>query len=389
MTDESDATIDAFKRLRVSQPFTIFDASPPWTSHAALFNSKINGQGGSVERKETNTLLTCGNDKGSYVIDQTWEYFPHQCGKSQLVMITIDFGETDPRFIKRAGLFDDEVGVFFAVDGRGLACCARFGPQETLIFRPKTTCNARIFFFDFQWLGIGRVRMGVVEDGIPKTLHNFIDYNTAMMQSAALPIRFSINRVMNDEDILMAPSLSASPSSSCYASMRALNAVVITEGGKLANGYQFSITNGDVGCRVGRKMVPIISVRLKKRFAGHINRIFAKMQKAMVIASHDVSFQVVYNSKLIGCIWQSVTKTSGMEYDIAASDFQDGVVIFSGYCIRNLSSAPGMIDFELSDKRPLGVDIDGEQSVIISIVASRIGSKSSIVYGGFTWKEIQ
>ena len=78
---------------------------------------------------------------------------------------------------------------------------------------------------------------------------------------------------------------------------------------------------------------------------------------------------------------------SGMEYDLASDSYTNGIVTYTGYCNPQNSSS-GFYQIEIVNKYPIGLNIDGTESIIVSLIANKINNKKAKVYGGFTWYEI-
>ena len=116
---------------------------------------------------------------------------------------------------QKIGMFDANNGIFFYADGTTLKIVRRTyvtgSPADTEISQSSWngdkldgtgasgyTLNptlATIMFMDFEWLGMGAVRVGFVIDGkfiVAHTFKNANSLNTVYMQTANLPIRYEI-----------------------------------------------------------------------------------------------------------------------------------------------------------------------------------------------------
>lgn len=412
-----DASVDAFYRLRVSTPHTIFDSAQVGRAPRIFFDSEYKGEQSSVnwKSKTSSSLLTCSGNIGDYVISQTYEYFPYQSGKSQLVMFSAIAGQKLKGFEKRMGLFTDTDGIFFLINEDGFHICLRSSVTGTDIKVHESNfseppCDiditkGHIFFIDYEWLGVGRIRIGIMLNGKPRLLHCFDHFNqleNVYMRTPNLPLRYSINCVENSNEI---------------ACMTQICSVVITEGVYSIPGFPGSITTGLTPSLVDSIRVPVLSIRLKSPTqSSFYERPFVKIRNAMLMSTHDIAFDIVYNASIIGGFWQSVSN-SCFEYDVTGNKYEGGIVIHSGYC-KGKSGDNGFYEFDITNnKYPFGQSIDGKRSATLTIVASKLGlsnfeeknksvvvkkmkqiflsklskpknhHNSAIVYAGFSWNE--
>ena len=112
------ASIDAFARLRVSNPTTIFDSKQ---LHDALPNrwddQEVSGSGTSSTynaNKASTTLAVAASTVGKRV-RQTFMRFNYQPAKSQLVFMTTTVGVSGggAGITRSVGQFDDKNGIYF------------------------------------------------------------------------------------------------------------------------------------------------------------------------------------------------------------------------------------------------------------------------------------
>ena len=124
--------------------------------------------------------------------------FPYQAGKSSLIVMTARVG-INAGTTKRWGLYDGNNGIFFSHNGTTLQVGKRknagiitsvdradwnldvmdgTGPSQS---NPSginlDETKTLIYFFDLEWLGVGRVRMGVFVGGIPYYVHELLHSN--------------------------------------------------------------------------------------------------------------------------------------------------------------------------------------------------------------------
>jgi hypothetical protein len=209
--------VDAFGRLRVSNPLTIFD-SKNIMSQNTLFNATT-ANGGSVTytANKSTVNLNVTEAASSKTVRQSNRVMSYQPGKSLLIFNTFVMNTLTTNLKQKVGLFDANNGIFFTADGTTLKIVRRTytsgAAVDTEISQSSWngdilngtgasgfTLNAaasNILFIDIEWLGVGAVRVGFVINGQLITAHTFYNANsltTVYMQTANLPIRYEIER---------------------------------------------------------------------------------------------------------------------------------------------------------------------------------------------------
>jgi hypothetical protein len=208
---------DAFGRLRVSNPLTIFD-SKNIMSQNTLFNATT-ANGGSVTytANKSTVNLNVTEAASSKTVRQSNRVMSYQPGKSLLIFNTFVMNEPTTNLKQKVGLFDTNNGIFFTADGTTLKIVRRTftsgAAVDTEISQSSWNgdkldgtgasgfdldpATSNILFIDIEWLGVGSVRVGFVINGQLITAHTFLNANnltTVYMQTANLPIRYEIER---------------------------------------------------------------------------------------------------------------------------------------------------------------------------------------------------
>ncbi len=214
-TTFSPTAYDSFGRIRMSQPYTIFDSK-----NIGKQNTKFtycvsgNGQTPSYNSNSSTIGLTCNAGTG-LVINESKYRFPYQPGKSLLIMNTFCFGSVTVATpntsicTQRVGYFDDDNGIYLEINPSGVFINKRSaiaGLSESIAIASwngdsslKTTLNfskSQIFWIDLEWLGVGSIRTGFIINGTYYVAHSFHHANsitTTYMTSAQLPVRYQIN----------------------------------------------------------------------------------------------------------------------------------------------------------------------------------------------------
>ena len=108
---------DAFGRLRISNPFTLFDAANRYQDNGLHFNSTAGGGSATYDANNAAISLTVGTTSGDTVYRETSKVFAYQPGKSLLVMQTFTFAGAKANLTQRAGYFDTANGIYLEQAG--------------------------------------------------------------------------------------------------------------------------------------------------------------------------------------------------------------------------------------------------------------------------------
>jgi hypothetical protein len=209
--------VDAFGRLRVSEPLTIFDSKSIMSKNNLFDESTANGGSVTYTANKSTVNLNVTEAAGSKTIRQTKRVMSYQPGKSLLIFNTFVMNTLTANLKQKVGLFDANNGIFFTADGTTLKIVRRTytsgAAVDTEISQSSwngDTLNgtgasgftldatkSNILFIDIEWLGVGSVRVGFVINGQLITAHTFYNANsltTVYMQTANFPIRYEIER---------------------------------------------------------------------------------------------------------------------------------------------------------------------------------------------------
>jgi hypothetical protein len=204
---------DAFGRLRVSNPLTIFDSKNVMSKNN-LFDESLTGSGTVTYSSNKSTVnLNVTTASGDKVIRQSKRVMSYQPGKSLLNLNTFVMNAQETGLEQRVGMFDANNGIFFEDTGTGYQIVRRTYTSGSAVDTAVAQASwngdkldgsgeytldptkSSILFMDFEWLGMGAVRVGFVIDGKFITAHTFLNANnldTVYMQTANLPIRYEI-----------------------------------------------------------------------------------------------------------------------------------------------------------------------------------------------------
>tara|TARA_E500000318_G_scaffold94895_1_gene94458 strand:- start:2506 stop:3735 length:1230 start_codon:yes stop_codon:yes gene_type:complete len=212
---DGSTAYDAFGRLRVSNPLTIFDSKNVMSKNS-LFDESLTGSGTVTYTSDKSTVnLNVTTASGDKVIRQSKRVMSYQPGKSLLILNTFVMNAQESGLEQRVGTFDANNGIFFEDTGTGYQIVRRTYVTGSAVDNDVAQSSwngdkldgtgesgytldptkATILFTDYEWLGMGAVRVGFVIDGKFITAHTFLNANslsTVYMQTANLPIRYEI-----------------------------------------------------------------------------------------------------------------------------------------------------------------------------------------------------
>lgn len=250
---------DAFGRLRVSNPLTIFDSKNVLSKNSLFDESTANGGTVTYTANKSTVNLNVTEASGSKTIRQSKRVMSYQPGKSLLILNTFVMNTATANLKQKVGAFDANNGIFFTADGTTLKIVRRTYTSGTSTDNEVSqsswngdkldgtgasgytldVAKSNILFMDFEWLGVGSVRVGFVIDGKFITAHTFNNANsltTVYMQTANLPIRYEIER-------------SGTLSAGTYT-LQQICSTCMSEGGYAPEGIQKMIGTGNVNAGV-------------------------------------------------------------------------------------------------------------------------------------------
>jgi hypothetical protein len=381
----SKNNFDAFGRLRVSQPFTLFDSQNRYAADPS-FDTALTGSGTSTFlTNESAVSLAVTTASGDKVIRQTKRYFPYQPGKSLLVLSTFVMAAAKTGLRQRVGYFDANNGVFLQRNGTELSFIIRTYTGGSADDTRKVvqsawngdpldgsgasgitldTTKAQILFADFEWLGVGSVRVGFVIDGQYITAHTFDNANevtSVYMQTATLPLRIEIENT------------AATASSS---SMKQICSTVISEGGYEQTSIERVARRSTTLTGIGTSFVPLVSIRLASDSLGAV--ILPKQVRVLPIANGEYEIVLVRNATLTGASYDTTTFAS-VDFDVTATAMSGGDIVLNEYATAsNQAGAQAQNDLIYNFDMQLGATIAGTSDVYTVAVRVLSGTGSAI-----------
>lgn len=211
---QDPTSFDSFGRFRVSTPTTLFDSKQIFDKAPLFWDEAITNVSGNATsvHSTTNAATTMHVESGDTIIRQTYERFNYQPGKSQLILMTGVLGEPVANSVGRIGYFDGLDGIFIERNGTVLRWVIRKNGVDNAVDQVDWSedpldgsgasgfdydpTKAIIFIIDFEWLGVGQVRCGMVIQGKIIYAHHFNHSNlvtSVYMRSPNLTLRYELS----------------------------------------------------------------------------------------------------------------------------------------------------------------------------------------------------
>ena len=388
--------VDAFGRLRVSEPLTIFDSKNIMSKNNLFDESTANGGTVSYTANKSTVNLNVTEAAGSKTIRQSKRVMSYQPGKSLLIFNTFVMNTLTANLKQKVGLFDANNGIFFIADGTTLKIVRRTytsgAAVDTEISQSSWNgdklngtgasgftldpATSNILFIDIEWLGVGSVRVGFVINGQLITAHTFNNANsltTVYMQTANLPIKYEIER---------AGTLTAGT-----YTLQQICSSCISEGGYSPEGLEQMIgtttLSTGVNLSTANTYYNIVTIRIKS------GRPYAVIVPAGIdvlnVSNNDFEWGLFVNATLTSAFSYS-SFSDNVEYDLQTTEFSTaGTRIAGGY--MGGKTAPSTLggDF-IAFVNQLGQTIAGVSDTLT--LGVRPGTANGDVSGLLKWYDL-
>jgi hypothetical protein len=398
---QDGAAFDGFGRMRVSEPYTIFDSKQltgDWNFYA-WSEAELSGSGTSSAyiQNRASTFLIVGSGIAGRRVRQTRRYFSYQPGKSHLINMTFVMGHGGNGIIKRAGYFDDNNGIYVEQSGTSIFLCRRSAVSGTIFDErvPQSNWNvdrldgstgssinldftkSQILYIDMEWLGVGDVRAGFVINHTEYVAHQFKHSNildAVYMSSPNLPLRYEI----------------INQGAGASGNIEAICSTVISEGGIQEQGYirHTDRENNALTTLNNNGIYPLIGMRLKSthRMAS------VKMLDFHLLCTSTSNYRylIIWNPTYIGGTpsWSGIPNSA---IDVASTipntitcTIGSGILIKSGYAAQDAAVAVDDVGLETII---LGSTASGVPDEIV-LAVQRLSNQAETFYGGIGFREV-
>lgn len=389
------SSYDAFGRLRISEPFSVFDCKLLYDSQPLLWDDRgISGNGTTSVHSSNEacvTLSVSANTAGRRV-RQTYQRFGYQPGKSQLVMMTGVLGAYSNGIIKRIGCFSSNNGLFFQSGPDDYYLVKRSSvsgvPVDLKIPQAQWNKNkldavdlitfdvnkANIFYFNYEWLGVGDICCGIILGKKMVQLHQFFYANentTVSFSKPNLPLRYEIENT------------GTGPASS----LTCICTTVMSEGGQQGIGYVYTIDRGSTPLSISTSGVlyPILTIRLRNDREGA--SVFIEGVSIMSDTVNVIFRWGIYlNPTFSGTIPYSILNSYSIEYNNTTTNtvsVSGGTLLYSGYSIGKDAT---VLTNLVAAKFSLGTSINGTTD-ILCLAIQRLDNQTDSFYAGMVLRE--
>ena len=404
---EDSANNTAFGRLRVANTRLLGEFRNQYgtTGPAEIITKFEEGGSQTINLAETHTLINVTTAAGSRALRQSRQYHPYIPGTTNLALISFTLGTAKANLQQQVGLFDDLNGIFFRMNGTTPEMVIRKDGVDNEVV-PQSQWNvdrldgtgasgitidftkSQVFVTDYQWLGVGRVRVGFNLDGRFYYTHYFSHANSITepyMFQPSLPARWEIKNTGETDSV-------SSMMCICYA--------VYVEGSDLQTGFDQSASTNQTAITLGaneNSVKGLLAVRLKNTVNGQPNRAIAQVRDWDIVTSLTAQYKVLILQgidDLAGTpVWESATPTGWCEFTtdfrLATPDPANSVVLFNGFAAG--ASNRGERTNQDTDNRSSAIyqNFDSTDSMIIAIVAYRLKNDNAEMRASLNWIEFK
>ena len=394
--------LDAFGRLRVSNPLTIFDSKQIFDNAPLFWDESLETGSGitsahSVD-EAASTFTSTLNTAGKFT-RQTFMRFNYQPGKSQLILMTgiLDNSGGGTGVERRIGYFDDDNGLFFEDDNSVVGVVRRTNvtgtPVDTRVAQSSWNLDVmdgtgpsgvtvdwtktQIFLIDFEWLGVGRVRLGLNINGMIFYVHQFLNANVldkVFMSTPNLPLRYQMETTGSSPASTMVPICST----------------VISEGDKQEIGSirYFTTAETEINADTIGVLYVICGIRLKTtHLAASIKLVNITLINTV---EDDFEWVMVLNPTIATPITfanetNSAVQTGPGNAGAPSTSTATGGTLLTGGLVKAAKGA-GSVDAIVPNAILLGAAIDGTRDEIY--LCARPFTANANIHGSLSWREI-
>ena len=406
-----NGSLDAFGKLRVTNPNTLLDIKFPsqstgdadFLSNNYLTTSKESGTGtfNITDGESKKVISITGNGTTNNYISQSRKYCTYQPGKSQLILLSgiiKDSSAITTNYQNSIGYFDDNNGLFFQYNSngsQGMSLNLRNESSDTQYLQTNWNIDkmdgignsgfnldftkAQLFVIDFEWLSVGRIRFGFYILGKIYYCHQITNINALdgpYMKTANLPIRYEIN---------VEDSNSAKLTQICSS--------VISEGGYNPIGKSFSVSNGINDVEVLSTETPLIAIRGSNttNVYNHENIIptgLSILTDSNAVVVFRLRLYLAPNSPTVAAWTLANEQNSVVQFANSGITLgtNNSIVVQEDYLERKTSIVL-TLESVFNSLTQITSNIDNVSDVLV-LTAQKVDSSSVNVFGSLTWQEV-
>lgn len=401
------ANLDAFSRLRVSQPQGLFDGQFTYNLLPLQYEPITNGTGATITHDSTNrcALMTFSNTAtGGKAYLQSYEYVRYQPGRSQAAFVTFNFVEAKTDCLKFAGVSD--WGSVSAGVGNGIEFQLSGSTKQFTVYSDTgvgdetvTQANwnldkldgtgasgialnmayAQILVIDFQALYVGRIRVGFDIGGNIVYAHEFNHSNlltNPYIQYATLPVRCGMTCT-----------------GTVSTTMNFICSAVISEGGQEENGGVPAAAEGTATAGSGAD-THILSVRPKTTFNSITNRVKLVLDSVeiLVTGNQPVLYKLVVGQAISGTTTYSDVNTtySAFEFNTAGTISGTAALVLQQGYVPASNQTKAVANPKITNRIPIALSAAGavRANGTVSVLVQGVGGTSAC-RASLNWRELR
>jgi hypothetical protein len=343
---------DAFGRLRVSNPFTLFDSSHRYDDNDLWSSLNSTGAAEVFNANQGLVDLNVTAASGSSIVRETIKVFSYQPGKSLLVMNTFVMNAPKTGLTQRVGYYGASNGFYLEQAGSAVSFVERSIVTGSLVNTSVLQADwngdkldgtgasgytldltkAQIYWMDVEWLGVGSVRMGFVINGQFIICHTFNHANlitSTYITSASLPLRYEIFNTA---------------ATSGASTLKQICSTVISEGGYELKGIQQAVATTITAPKtfaVAGTYYPMAAIRLKST---RLDAIVIATAISILGTGNGKNYQwrVLNGATVVGGSWLPASSESSVEYNLTGSSATGGRILASGFINSSNQGSPSI-----------------------------------------------
>jgi hypothetical protein len=337
---DGSTAYDAFGRLRVSQPYTLFDSQNRYAVDNQFDTSTATGGTLTYLANEATASMNVTSTSGSEVVRQTFRSMTYQPGKGLLVLATFVMETAKTNLRQRCGYFGTQNGLFFQLNDTTKSFILRTyiggSVDDTTRKVDQSAWNGdkldgtgasgltldltkpQILWMDFEWLGVGNVRCGFIINGQYIVCHTYQNANvtgtSVYITTAILPVRYEITNT---------------GATSGSSSLKQICSSVVSEGGLEPTSIDHVAIRTTALTSVGTTLLPLVSIRLASSALGAV--VVPSAVKVIPTSADNFEIQLVKNATLTGASYSAVASDANVEFDVAATAMSGGTIVQIDY----------------------------------------------------------
>ena len=397
---------DAFGRIRVSEPYTLFDSSNRYAADNQFDTSIVSGGSTTYLPNEATVQMTVNTTSAAEVVRQSFRCMPYQPGKSLLVLATFVMNDPKENLRQRVGYFGTQNGVYFELTGASPGTKAFVlrsyisGSVDNTSRRVEQSAwngdkldgtgasgltldltKPQILWMDFEWLGVGNVRCGFIINGLYIVCHTYQTANvygsSVYMTTATLPVRYEITNT------------AATASSS---SLKQICSSVVSEAGfeQTSIDHVARRTTEFTGIDTTATFFPIVSIRLISTALNAV--VIPNRVQFLPLTNQNYEVALLKNPTLTGATWTTtVASDANVQFDVGSTAISAiGTIVQTDYITSSGSggtantSVPTGYNLDLQ----LGASLAGVSDIYTLAVRTVSGATNGSGVGSLSFYDL-